>query len=108
MCGAQTSLAAMTNTLTAYYRVTPTEPDGDITSYAFANADDVLDYVAELAAEYGYNDSDIDGTDILGYCTPHIGLPDISYVTARRRSHGSTRCGGHVIGSVRIVTTEDE
>jgi hypothetical protein len=58
----------MTNTLVSHYTVTPTEPDGDIVAYRFANSADVWDYVTDtLGSEYGCDTVDIDGTDVIGF-----------------------------------------
>ncbi len=62
------TVAPMTNTLVSHYTVRPTEPDGDIVAYRFANAADVWDYVTDtLGSEYGCDTVDIDGTDVIGY-----------------------------------------
>ena len=87
------------NPANVFYRVTPTEPDADITSYSFGDASDALDFIYEtLAGEYGYamDYVDIDGTRLLGFCHS---------VLDRRRAHGSTVCGGHLIGHIEIVET---
>lgn len=65
------------------YRLTPTEPDGDITGYLFTDEPALWDYVTEtLAYEYGMDATDIIGTTVYGYRANRTGGIDTGTVIA--------------------------